>query len=78
MPREKEGFREQLQRLSDRYPGLEAINIKELAKITGVHADTLKADTTLVKKKIGGKTGPVVVPLVSLARWFCDNSYRHG
>lgn len=67
--REKENFREQLQRLMDRYPGREVIDIKEAADMLGVHPRTLRTDDSFPQRKIGGKTGPVVVPLVGLARW---------
>lgn len=71
MPREKEGFREQLEQLRERFPEREAINIKEAAQIIGVCDRTLKEDKSFPAKKLGGKTGPYIVPLVGLARWMC-------
>ncbi len=69
MPREKEGFRDQLQRLMERYPGREVIYIQEAATLLGVCVRTLREDKTFPQKKTGGRTGKVLVPLVGLARW---------
>ena len=73
MPREKEGFREQLQQLQERFPEREAIDLKEVAPLLGVCTRTLKENKTFPAKKLGGKTGPYIVPLVGLARWMCQD-----
>lgn len=70
MPREKEGFREQLARLSEKYPGVEAIDLKEVSMLVGRQRRTLVNDKTFPAKKVGkGKTSKYMVSLVSLARW---------
>ena len=71
MPKEKEGFRDQLQNLMDRFPGREVIDIKEAAVLLEVHQDTLKRDKTFPYIKMGQRRGnsPCKVMLVQLARW---------
>lgn len=74
MPREKEGFRDQLERLSERYPGREAIGIEEAAEIVGLDRRTLISDKSFPARKCGNKSptgGKYIVPLAGLARWLC-------
>ena len=66
MPKEKECFRDALERLTDRYPGKEAIPLKDASELVGACERTLKADKTFPARTVGGK---YVVPLVPLARW---------
>lgn len=68
MPREKEGFREQLQRLTEMYPGREMISLPEACKVTGCYRRTLLQDKTFPRKKMGNI---YKIPLVALARWMC-------
>lgn len=68
MPREKEGFRDQLESLVQRFPGREAIGISDCVDILGFDRRVLLADRTFPARKIGGK---YMVPLVALARWLC-------
>lgn len=68
MPREKEGFREQLEILMSKFPGREAIGIAECCTVLGTDRRVLLADRTFPAKKVGGK---YLVPLVGLARWLC-------
>lgn len=68
MPREKEGFREQLQRLTELYPGREMITIQEASDLTGYHRRTLLKDKSFPRKMIGNRYS---IPLVQLARWMC-------
>ena len=70
MPREKEGYRDQLERLSTRFPGRETIYIKEACEVIGLSRETLLLDKTFPAKKPGDKKdGRIVIPLVALARW---------
>ena len=73
MPREKEGFREQLARLDEQFPGRETVNMVEASKITGLHRQTLLSDRTFPARKIGKLAseygGAYIVPKVALARW---------
>lgn len=70
MPKEKEGFREQLTRLSEKFPDRETISIKEACGVVGLCRDTLLADRTFPAIKSGNrKNGKIVVPIVALARW---------
>jgi excisionase family DNA binding protein len=66
MPMEKEGFRDQLERLTTRFEGREAITVDEVCELIGCHRDTLIRDKKFPKKKIGVR---YVIPLVALARW---------
>lgn len=70
MPKEKEGVRDQLARLNERFPGRETIYIQEACEVVGLCRDTLLMDKTFPAKKPGNKkNGRIVVPLVALARW---------
>lgn len=66
MSREKEDFRETLARLTERFPGREAITIPEVAPIVGRCVKILRYDKNLPKRKVGRSW---VVPLVGLARY---------
>ena len=68
MPREKEVFREQLARLSERYPGREMISLADACQVTGLYRRTLLKDKTFPRKKLGQVYR---IPLVDLARWMC-------
>lgn len=72
MPLEKPGFRENLARLDEAYPGRETIKIADVAKYLGVYRGTLLGDKTFPAKKVGEQSkygGSYVVPKVALARW---------
>lgn len=73
MPREKEGFRDQLQALIERFPGREMIDLKEAAELVGCCTRTLREDKSFPVIKIGNPRGhgPCRVSLVALARWMC-------
>lgn len=73
MAREKEGFREQLQALMDRFPGREVIDLKEAAQLLGCCVRTLRENEDFPVIKIGNPkgNGPCRVSLVQLARWMC-------
>ena len=64
--REKEHFRDELDRLSERFPGREAIALSEAAEVVGCCYKTLQRDKNFPKVKIRGKW---VVPLVRLASY---------
>lgn len=66
--RELDGYRQQLERLAERYPGKEVLNMQEVCKMLRCHRQTLLADKTFPAKQIGGK-GKYYVPVVGLARW---------
>ena len=71
MSREKEGFREQLQALMDRFPGREVIDIKEAADVLGCCTRTLRDSKDFPIIKLGSPRGhgPCRVSLVQLARF---------
>lgn len=71
MPREKEGFRDQLGALMERFPGRDVIDIKEAAELLGCGVRTLREDKKFPAIKLGSPRGhgPVRVSLVQLARW---------
>ena len=64
--REKEHFRDELDRLSERFPGREAIELAEAADVLGCCYKTLQRDDKFPQIKIRGKW---VVPLVRLASY---------
>jgi len=66
MPREKEGFRDQLAALRERFPDVEAIDIKTSERILGRDRRTFLSDKTFPAKKVGGT---YMVTVVGLARW---------
>lgn len=66
--REPNGYRDQLERLAELFPGKEFLTIQEVCKILGCHRQTLLADKTFPAKQIGGK-GKYYIPIVGLARW---------
>ena len=73
MPREKEGFRDQLERLTEKFPGRECLTIEEASKLLQVHRQTLLQDKDFPAQKVGAarasRGGKYIVPLVGLARW---------
>ena len=68
MPREKEGFREQLQSLMERFPGKEAVGLEACCEMLDTDRRILLKDKTFPAKKVGGK---YMIPLDGLARWLC-------
>lgn len=68
MPREKEGFREQLESLVSRFPGKEAVSLETCCELLDTDRRILLNDKTFPAKKVGGK---YLIPLVGLARWLC-------
>lgn len=75
MPREKEGFREQLARLDELFPGQEVLAMNDVCKLLRADRRTLICDKTFPLKKIGGPgsngefAGRYIIPKVGLARW---------
>ena len=70
MPREKVGFREQLEHLSELFPGRESLGIDEVCKLLGLSRDTLLADESFPFKRTAGKrNGKIFIPIVPLALW---------
>ena len=53
--REPNGYRDQLERLAELFPGKEVLTIQEVCKILGCHRQPLLADKTFPAKQIGGK-----------------------
>jgi hypothetical protein len=68
MSREKEGFREQLDRLDAKYPGKEVLSIKEASEYLDTDRHCLTNDKDFPAKKVGGK---LIIPKVALARYLC-------
>jgi hypothetical protein len=66
--REPDGYREQLEHLTERFPGREVLTIKEVSNLMGCQARTLLADKTFPTKRIGNK-GKHYIPIVKLAWW---------
>lgn len=77
MPREMEGYHEQLVRLSERFPGREAISIKECCEALPLDRRTILADKTFPAKRVNGRSSrKYIIPLVALARWMCQIDRR--
>lgn len=70
--REPDGYREQLERLSECYPGIEVLTLPEVCKMLRRHRQTLLADKSFPAKRLGGK-GKYYIPIVGLARWLTRN-----
>lgn len=66
MPLEPEGFREQLARLDESFPFIEALTIQQACQITDTDRRVLTNDKTFPLKKLGGK---IIVSKVKLAMW---------
>ena len=64
--KEKEHFRDELDRLSARFPDREVITLDEAATVLGCCYKTLQRDSKFPKVKIRGKW---LVPLVRLASY---------
>lgn len=73
MPIQTEQYRDQLDRLSARFPGREAISISEASSVLGVERRALLRNKTFpAKRPCGRSNGKIVVPLVSLANWMTN------
>lgn len=68
MPREPNGYREQLEFLTERYPGQETLSIQEVCKMLRCGRRKLLADKTFPAKQVNGQ-GKYYIPIVGLARW---------
>ena len=66
MPRELEGYRPQLELLTDMFPGRAAFGITECQAALGIDRRTLLADRRFPARHIGNK---YTVSLTELARW---------
>lgn len=75
MPREREGFREQLARLDERYPGREMLTIDEAAELVDIGRRFITEIDGFPLLRVGctkkGSRGKYRVPKVGLARWMC-------
>jgi excisionase family DNA binding protein len=70
---EKQGYRETLAFLTDKFPDKAAISIKEAANTLDMSESTIRDAIKTGKdhfpaKKVGGR---VVIPIPQLARWMC-------
>ena len=66
MPREKEGYRDQLERLIELFQGKETLTIKETCQLLNISRNRLMRDKA-IPRKIVGKT--YKIPIVALARY---------
>lgn len=69
--REKPDFREQLDRLMQRFPDREMIEVKEAAALIGCDPRTLIHDESFPTRQLCSKH---VVPLVGMARWMAGGA----
>lgn len=68
MPREPEGYREQLEHLAERYPGKEVLTIQEVCKMFRCNRRKLLSDKTFPVKQFNNQ-GRYYIPIAGLARW---------
>lgn len=68
MPREKESYRDNLERLMDRFPGKEILSFAEVSQYTGMGYRALMG-SGIPLKKTNGKRGQYFISLPSFARW---------
>lgn len=66
--REPVGYRDQLERLAELFPGREILTLREVSKMFGCHKQTILADPTFPAKRMGNK-GKYYIPVAGLARW---------
>lgn len=68
---EKVGYREQLELLTNMFPGKAAITVSETAVILGTRPGTVYQAIRRVKDPLPSRKilGKVLVPLTGLARW---------
>ena len=66
MPKEKEDFRTNLERISSAFPNQELIPLLEAAGFMGVDKRLLQGDKGFPLRKLGGR---YFVTAVGLARW---------
>lgn len=71
MPKEVDGFREQLEHLAEQYPGKEVLTIKEVCKMFRCNRRKLLTDKTFPVKQFNGQ-GTYYIPIVGLAKWMCQ------
>lgn len=64
--REPEGYRQQLELLTDIFPNRAALKIAECEDALNLDRRTLLADRSFPAKKVGNKYS---VPITELARW---------
>lgn len=64
--REKRDYRDNLARLYERFPGREALSIKETAALLGLDPRTVREVADLPRKRVGNL---YIVPIVGLAKW---------
>lgn len=70
---EKQGYRENLELLLEKFPGKMAISVKEASDLLGRSESTVRdamkrKRDPLPFKKLGGS---VIIPIAQLARWMC-------
>jgi len=66
--REPDGYREQLEHLTQRFPGKEVLSIQEVCKMFRCNRRKLLTDKTFPVKQFNGQ-GTYYIPIVKLAWW---------
>ena len=70
---EKQGYRENIELLTQMFPGRAAISVKEAAEVTGTSIGNIydmvkRVRNPLPHQKMGAR---VLIPVAGLARWMC-------
>ena len=68
--REKEGYRDQLTYLRQRFDGRELVSVAEAADVSGCSQASIRNSKKLKKVKVGRF---IRVPIVALAWWLCGD-----
>ena len=68
MPREKEAYRDNLERIMDRFPGKEVLTLQDVGAFTGMGYRAIKS-SGIPFKAVGGKRPSYIISIASFARW---------
>lgn len=70
---EKQGYREALELLMERFPDKMAISVKEASVILGRSESSVRDAMKRKRDPLPGKKlgGSVIIPIPQLARWMC-------
>ena len=79
MAREMPGYREMLELIDIRYPHRSSLSVEEVAKLLGVHRQTVTAAITRKKNPLpaqytGDKHKSYIIPIPAFARWQCGGA----
>ena len=81
MAREMPGYREMLELISIKYPERTSLSVEEVAKLLGVHRQTVTAAITRKRNPlpaqnigVGTKNKSYIIPIPAFAHWQCGGA----